>query len=395
MITQEENKLERIREIRKKREAKKQAKLRAKRRNRIAALITLSAVTVTVLGTMYTASAKEITITEINEFTGYNESKTVITRQESVEDVLEEHGLNVGEADKLNVPTEKEVTDNDDIIITRGKRVTIKADECEAVVTITKANLTDALVEAGYIPGEYDQISKNGVAVNDGDSIKDGDTIELVAVSHTDEVVSEPVEHGVEYIDDPDLPKGQEKVVDEGRNGVKEITHKVTYKNGEEAQRETTGEDITVAPKNKIIARGTATPTPKATAAPAKSGSGSKSLSGTRSSVSDTGGTVNGHKYKKKITMTATAYSTSASENGGYTVSAMGNPLGYGIVAVDPNVIPLGSTVYVTAADGSWTYGVASAEDTGGAIKGNKIDLCYPSNAMDFGRRSCVVYVLE
>lgn len=73
----------------------------------------------------------------------------------------------------------------------------------------------------------------------------------------------------------------------------------------------------------------------------------------------------------------------------------MGNPLGYGIVAVDPSVVPLGSKVYVTSADGSWSYGVASAEDTGGAIKGNKIDLCYNSNANDFGRRSCVVYILE
>ena len=93
--------------------------------------------------------------------------------------------------------------------------------------------------------------------------------------------------------------------------------------------------------------------------------------------------------------MTATAYSTAPSENGGYTVSAMGNPLGYGIVAVDPNVIPLGSKVYVTSPDGSWSYGVASAEDTGGAIRGNKIDLCYDTNASAFGRKSCVVYVLE
>jgi 3D (Asp-Asp-Asp) domain-containing protein len=76
----------------------------------------------------------------------------------------------------------------------------------------------------------------------------------------------------------------------------------------------------------------------------------------------------------------------------------MGNQLGYGIVAVDPSVIPLGSKVYVTSADGSWTYGVASAEDTGGAIKGNKIDLCYSGSSSDvngFGRRSCVVYILE
>ena len=96
--------------------------------------------------------------------------------------------------------------------------------------------------------------------------------------------------------------------------------------------------------------------------------------------------------------MTATAYSTSPSENGGYTVSAMGNSLGYGIVAVDPSVVPLGSKVYVESTDGTWTYGVASAEDTGGAIKGNRIDLCYEGSVASvntFGRRSCNVYILE
>lgn len=384
MITQDKNKQEMLMKLREKREAKKQEKKRASRRRRIAAGITLISLTATIFGTVYNASAKEITITEINEFTGMNESKTVRTRSDNVEEVLEEHGLDIGEADKLNVSTEQTVTDNDDIVIKRGKKVTIKVGGQESVVTVTKADLTDALVEAGYIPGEYDVISSNG------DTLADGDTIELVAVSHTEETVTEPISKGIEYVEDSTLIKGQEKVVDEGCDGTKEIKYKVVYNDGNEVSREVISETVTVEPKNKIIAQGTMTPTPE----PQKM-TVSETLNNTKSTVSDDGGTVNGYKYSKKITMTATAYSTSASENGGYTVSAMGNPLKYGVVAVDPNVIPLGSKVYVTAADGSWTYGVASAEDTGGAIKGNKIDLCYPSNATAFGRRSCVVYVLE
>lgn len=384
MITQDKNKQEMLMKLREKREAKKQAKKRASRRRRIAAGITLISLTATIFGTVYGASAKEITITEINEFTGMNESKTVRTRSDNVEEVLEEHGLDIGEADKLNVSTEQTVTDNDDIVIKRGKKVTIKVGGQESVVTVTKADLTDALVEAGYIPGEYDVISSNG------DTLADGDTIELVAVSHTEETVTEPISKGIEYVEDSTLIKGQEKVVDEGCDGTKEIKYKVVYNNGNEVSREVISETVTVEPKNKIIAQGTMSPTPE----PQKM-TVSETLNNTKSTVNDDGGTVNGYKYSKKITMIATAYSTSASENGGYTVSAMGNPLKYGVVAVDPNVIPLGSKVYVTAADGSWTYGVASAEDTGGAIKGNKIDLCYPTNAMAFGRRSCVVYVLE
>ncbi len=75
----------------------------------------------------------------------------------------------------------KPVEDNENIVIKRGKRVTIKVGESEEVVTVTKADVKDALVEAGYIPGEYDQISSNG------DNVASSDTIELVSVSHTDE----------------------------------------------------------------------------------------------------------------------------------------------------------------------------------------------------------------
>ena len=366
MTTQEEkSKRGALLEMRKKREERRLAKLKARRRKKIAAVTVLAAVAAIVCGTVFNASAKEITITEINEFTGLNETQTVRTRSGSVEEVLEEHGLDVGETDRLNVPAKKPVEDNDDIIIKRGKRVTIKSGGDEKVVTVTKADAKDALVEAGYIPGELDQINA------------DGDTIELVSISQSNEVTTETVKRGVEYIDDPNLPQGQEKVIDEGQDGIKEIQHQVTYQNGQESERLILGENITLEPRNKVIAKGTAA------AAPA------------RSDVSDDGGSVNGYRYKKKITMTATAYSASRTENGGFTLSATGSAVGYGTVAVDPNVVPLGSKVYVTAPDGSWSYGIATADDTGGAIKGNRIDLCYPDGASAFGRRNCVVYVLE
>ena len=73
--------------------------------------------------------------------------------------------------------------------------------------------------------------------------------------------------------------------------------------------------------------------------------------------------------YKKVIAMTATAYVA-----GGTT--ATGRPAQWGVVAVDPRVIPLGTRVYVETADGQYIYGTAVAADTGGAIKGNKIDIC-------------------
>lgn len=384
MTKQEKTNRELVMELRRSREEKRVAKQRAKKRLRIVSLFTLVAVVTVIFGSVYNASAKEITLTEIDEFQGINETKKVRTRGECVEDVLLEQGVSIADTDKINVPTEKPIKDKEKIIVKRGKRVKIRTGEAEELVTVTKADAKDALVEAGYIPGEYDQISI------DGDSVASSETIELVTVSCIDETVTEVIEREVEYVEDSNLERGQEKVVDEGRDGEKEVSCKVTYRDGSEETREIISESVTVQKRNKVIAKGTAVPTPQP-----KKEEKDKLTSSATSTVEDNGGSVNGYKYTKKITMTATAYSTAPSENGGYSVSAMGNQLGWGIVAVDPKVVPLGSKVYVTSADGSWSYGVASAEDTGGAIKGNKIDLCYPTNAMEFGRRSCVVYILE
>lgn len=374
MTTQEIQKQQILRDIQRRRERKKHMK----KRKRIAALAAVISICTVTLSAVYEASAKEISLTEINDFDGTYETRTIKTRVSSVDELLASEGIDISEADKLNVSVDAEVNNNDEIILTRGKQITIKTNQGEQVVNVTKADAADALVEAGVIPGEYDEISTYD------------DTIELVEVSYTEEVCEEPVSFEVEYVEDSDLPEGETVVLSEGQDGVKQITSQVIYRDGEEFYREVIDEEITVEPENEIIAKGTA----KATPAPAAA----KTSSAVEKTSSSDSGTINGMKYSKKITMTATAYSTAPSENGGYTVSALGNPLGYGIVAVDPSVIPLGSKVYVTSADGSWTYGVASAEDTGGAIKGNIIDLCYSSSsgsASNFGRRSCVVYILE
>lgn len=95
--------------------------------------------------------------------------------------------------------------------------------------------------------------------------------------------------------------------------------------------------------------------------------------------------------YKKKLTMKATAYTPDPRENGGYTTTAIGTPLKKGVVAVDPKVIPLRTKLYIEG------YGYARAEDTGGAIKGNRIDLLFltKSEMRKFGRQDVTVYILN
>lgn len=363
-------------------QAKREKRRHGAKRRKFLSVIALITILVITTGVVFSVSAKEINITEIDEFNGTNETKTVYTMGGSVGEILCEHKLELGAEDRINVPVDTEITDDKDIVITRGKEITIVADGVETNAVVTKADAREALVEAGYVPNETDEIS-----VHNGEDLKDSDKIELVSVSKTEDVANEIIAFSTDYVDDPNMCVGESRVAEEGQNGTKEIKCAVTYRAGEEISREILSETVTVEPKNRIVAVGTKKPETKVTMPKTES-----------VSVSDTGGTVNGMSYSRKITMTATAYSTSPSENGGYTVSALGNPLGFGIVAVDPTVIPLGSKVYITSDDGSWTYGVASAEDTGGAIKGNKIDLCYEGAIGEvnrFGRRNCVVYILN
>lgn len=94
----------------------------------------------------------------------------------------------------------------------------------------------------------------------------------------------------------------------------------------------------------------------------------------------------------KVVTMSASAYDPSAGRGRYATgITASGMKAQYGVVAVDPRVIPLGTRVFVEG------YGFAIAADTGGAIKGNKIDLCYPTRreCMQFGRRKVKVHILK
>ena len=87
--------------------------------------------------------------------------------------------------------------------------------------------------------------------------------------------------------------------------------------------------------------------------------------------------------------MEATAYT--AADGDGNGITSIGLTAKHGIIAVDPRVIPYGTRVYIPG------YGFAVAGDTGGAIIGNRIDLCMDSyhDAISFGRRNLEMYILE
>ena len=93
--------------------------------------------------------------------------------------------------------------------------------------------------------------------------------------------------------------------------------------------------------------------------------------------------------YSRVVRVEATAYSSAQSDLGAYT--ATGTLCRYGVIATDPSFIPLGTRVYIPG------YGYAVAEDTGGAIVGNRIDIAFDTlgECYEFGRQWIDLYILE
>lgn len=145
------------------------------------------------------------------------------------------------------------------------------------------------------------------------------------------------------FEDDPETETGIEKVLDEGQDGKRTKIIKITYhKTGEEYEREIISAETTPARDKKIL-RGTKI---------------------VWKTLDTPDGTIS---YWKKLRVYATHYDSRCP--GCNETTAIGIRAGYGVIAVDPKVIPLRTKVYVPG------YGMAIAGDTGGSIKGNIIDL--------------------
>lgn len=211
---------------------------------------------------------------------------------------------------------------------------------------------------------------------------EDGMVIRILHYTYGTEQAVESVAYKTERTANASMSKGKEEVKREGKNGSALVTYSVTYENGKEVSREETKREIVEEPVSKLVEYGTkAASVSQSDRVASDNGSGVLTLK--------SGQTIT---YSRSINASATAYTARAGAK-----TASGRVACVGCVAVDPRVIPMGSKLYITTKDGQYSYGVAVAADTGGAIKGNKVDLYFNtySECVQFGRRSCTVYVLN
>ncbi|MBQ7090849.1 MAG: G5 domain-containing protein [Clostridia bacterium] len=301
----------------------------------------------------------------INRVDVYDEGKEVLSYyaiESDVESVLEKAELKVSEYDRVT-----RVMDGGIVTVTveRAFPVYVQADGESVQVMMIKGTVADALKQAKVTLGAEDRLN-----YEQKDAVADGMKILVDRVTGEHITVTESIDFETEKVKTNKLFVGETEVEQEGKKGKREKVYAITYVNGEETDRELISNEVIEEPTNKIVLVGTKEK-------PVEKTGNFKATSSAPTS------------YKKVYQMTCTAYSA-----GGTT--ATGRPAKWGVVAVDPKVIPLGSTVYVETVDGKYIYGTAVAADIGGAIKGNKIDICVNSRseAYSFGRRQVYVYVL-
>ena len=200
------------------------------------------------------------------------------------------------------------------------------------------------------------------------------------------------VPYTTNYYEDASLEPGEEIILIEGKDGLIRSKEQVTYENGREVARETVSTEVATEMITRLVVRG---PLSVLRAQPDEPEYVVRSAHGKTSTSDNTITTVGGmtYTYSDKISVTCTAYSCE-----GYTgITATGTVARVGAVAVDPRYIPLGTKMYIVSNDGQYVYGYCVAEDTGGSIKGYKIDLYFDTvdECWDFGVRSCTAYIIE
>jgi 3D (Asp-Asp-Asp) domain-containing protein len=198
------------------------------------------------------------------------------------------------------------------------------------------------------------------------------------------ETYTATVPHDVTYCNDASIPEGFQEVLIEGRDGEVLRTAHVTYVNGVETSRKITEETQTISPVAEVVAVGTGS-------AAAAVDPNAMPVIGDGYIILPTGEVLT---YTDTVTIRATAYTHT--DAGCDMITATGSTVHVGTVAVDPRYIPYGTRMYIVSNDGSYIYGVSEAEDCGGAIKGDRMDLYFPTyeECMAFGWRVCTVYLL-
>lgn len=290
-----------------------------------------------------------------------NEKKTIWTTADTVAELLKEQKIVLNEQDEISPGPQETIKNKMDIGIKLALHLTLVDGGKEQQVWSTSATVADFLTQQGIILNEFDRVEPSL-----SETVKKDGVINVIRVEKVTDVVEEPIQFAVITKKDESLEKGKQITVNEGRQGIVSREYEVILENGNEVSRTLMNEQSVREKLDKVVAVGT------------------KELEFQVSRGAETG---------TEFYVNTTAYTAYCNGCSGRTATGFdlrANP-GAKVIAVDPRVIPLGTKVFVEG------YGYAVAADTGGAIKGHKIDVFFPTKAEAFrwGVRKVKIKILQ
>lgn len=312
------------------------------------------------------ALASDAVPTKTVTFVHNGRPETVRTRAATIGDLLLERNVVRTPEDILDADPAAPLEEGATIHFQAAVPVTLIVDDVPQTIRTSSATAAALLTERGVVYDQHDRLEPSGDTL-----LGAGSSVRLTHLSTWTETVRQPIAPPVHNVASLHVVLGKTQILNPGVAGIKELSYIVTRAADRSAapRRALIGARVLRKPRTRIVAHGI----------------GAYGLS--RFVARGFDATV--RVANTVLTMVATAYTAACGGCSGYT--KLGKPAGYGIVAVDPRVIPLGSQLYIPG------YGRAIAGDTGGAIRGNRIDLGFDStsDAFQFGTRPIVVYVLH
>ncbi len=308
--------------------------------------------------------------------------QTVRTFSRNVDELLQEVSISLHPRDRITPHGSALLNPRTHIDIKKAFPVFVIADNSIAEIWTPMITVGELLSEEGYRLGPYDRIEPEGL-----EQVFNMVQVKIIRVEKVYETEKKTLPYEDLTRGNPSLDRGFSRVVSEGQTGLKEELVEITFEDGDEVNRIVVQSSVLENPVNRVVELG-------------------------ENTRLERDGRV--LEFSKAWMMSATAYCSGTPESGcplnaqghafctgpynnGYTYTGKKCVQGLGtlesprMVAVDPRVIPLRSMLYIEG------YGFARAEDIGGTIKGNTIDILFDkhSDVAGFGRKYGIkVYLL-
>lgn len=298
-------------------------------------------------------------------FTLHENGRTgmMYTTAPTVGEALRRAGLTLYLADGVRPSLGERISKGMVVTVDRSVPATVQLDGRTLRTRTHRERVDEVLADLGVVLTGQDYTTPTLEA-----PLRDGVTIRVVRITERFLIEQEPIPFEAVWQPDPELEIDDEHLMQEGAPGILQRRVRVRYEDDHEVGRTVENEYVAVPPTTKIMGYGTQV-------------------------VVRTLDTPSGPvEYWRVIRMLASSYSAGTAgvseTSPWYGRTATGMKMGHGIVAVDPRVISLRSDVYVPG------YGVGVAGDTGGAVKGRRIDLGYDDGNLVLWYRWVDVYLL-